>query len=80
MDFIHGLPKFGDYDSYLVVTCGLTRLTLAFPCDKKITGEQTVKILVEQLFERYGALRGCTLTRTYEAAEKPDGTSEYWTP
>ena len=23
-DFIHGLPKFGGYDSCLVVTCGLT--------------------------------------------------------
>ena len=55
VDFIHGLPKFGGYDSCLVVTCGLTRFTRAFPCNKKITGEQTVKILVEQWFEHYGA-------------------------
>ena len=48
VDFIHGLPKFGGYDSRLVVT-------RAFPCNKKITGEQTVKILVEQCFEPYGA-------------------------
>ena len=34
-DFIHGLPKFGGYDSCLVVTCGLTRFTCAFPCYKK---------------------------------------------
>ena len=54
-DFIHGLPKFGGYDSCLVVTCGLTRFTRAFPCNKKITGEQTVKILVEEWFEPYGA-------------------------
>ena len=26
-----------------------------FPCNKKITGEQTVKMLVEQWFEPYGA-------------------------
>ena len=56
-DFIHGLPKFGGYDSCLVVTCGLTRFTRAFPCNKKITGEQTVKILVEEWFEPYGAPR-----------------------
>ena len=47
VDFIHGLPKFGGYDSCLVVTCGLTRFTLAFPCSKKISGGQTVNILVE---------------------------------
>ena len=55
MDFIHGLPRFGGYDSCLVVTCGLPRFTRVFPCNKKITGEQTVKRLVEQWFEPYGA-------------------------
>ena len=55
VDFIHGLPKFGGYDSCLVFTCGLTRFTRAFPCRKKITGEQTVKTFVEQRFEHYGA-------------------------
>ena len=54
VDFIHSLPKFGGSDSCLVVTCGLTCFTRAFPCNKKITGEQTVKILVEQWFEHYG--------------------------
>ena len=55
LDFIHGLPKFDGYDSCLVVTCGLTLVTRAFPCNKKITGEQAVSILVEQWFEHYGA-------------------------
>ena len=55
VDYIHGLPRFGGYDSCLVVTCGLTRFTRAFPCNKKITGKQTVKILVEQWFEPNGA-------------------------
>ena len=36
-------------------TSGVTRFTRAFPCNKKITKEQTVKILVEQWFEHYGA-------------------------
>ena len=55
VDFIHGLPRFGVYDSCLVVTCGLSRFTGVFPCNKKITGEQTVKTLVKQWFEPYGA-------------------------
>ena len=38
-----------------MVICGLSCFTRVFPCNKKITGEQTVKILVEQWFERYGA-------------------------
>ena len=38
VDFIHGLPRFGGNDSCLVVACGLTRFTHAFPCRKKITG------------------------------------------
>ena len=53
-DFIHGLPRFGGYDSCLVVTCGLSRFTRVFLCNRKITGEQTVKMLVEQWFEPYG--------------------------
>ena len=55
VDFIHHLPRFGGYDSCLVVTCGLSRFTRVFPCNKKIRGEQTVKMLVEQWFEPYGA-------------------------
>ena len=55
VDLIHGLPRFGGYDSCLVVTCGLSRFTRVFPCNKKIRGEQTVKMLVEQWFEPYGA-------------------------
>ena len=54
VDFIHGLPKFGGCDNCLVVTCGLTTFTRAFPCNKKITGEQTVKMLVDQWFKHYG--------------------------
>ena len=53
--FIHSLPTFDGYDSCLVVTCGLARFTRAFCCNKKITGEQTVKGFVDQWFEHYGA-------------------------
>ena len=47
LDFIHSLPRFHGYDSCLVVTRGLSRLTRVFP------GNQNM--LVEQWFEPYGA-------------------------
>ena len=49
------MPKFGGYDFALVVTCGLTRFTRVFLCTKHITGEETIKILLEEWFCLYGA-------------------------
>ena len=49
------MPKFGGYDFALVVTCGLSRFTRVFPCTKQITGEETIKILLEEWFRVYGA-------------------------
>ena len=49
------MPKFGGYDFALVVTCGLTRFTRVFPRTKHITGEETIKILLEEWFCVYGA-------------------------
>ena len=49
------MPKFWGYDFALVVTCGLTRFTRMFPCTKQITGEETIKILLEVWFCVYGA-------------------------
>ena len=49
------MPKFGGYDFALVVTCGLTRFTRVFPCTKHVTGEETIKILLEEWFCVYGA-------------------------
>ena len=45
VDFIHNLPKFGGYDSCLVVTCGLTRFTRAcFPATKRSQGNRLSNI------------------------------------
>ena len=49
------MAKFGGYDFALVVTCGLTRFTMVFPCTKHITREETIKILLEEWFCVYGA-------------------------
>ena len=35
VDFIHGLPHFGGYDSCLVVTCGLSRIHPCVPLQKE---------------------------------------------
>ena len=55
VDFIHSLPILGGYDNCLVVTCGPQRFTRNCSCNKKITGKQTLKILVEHWFGHYGA-------------------------
>ena len=57
VDFIHGPPRLGGYDICLVVTCGLSRFTRVFPCNRKITGEQTVKMLVGQWLQPSEALK-----------------------
>ena len=49
------MPKLRGYDFALVVTCGLTRFTRVFPCTKHITGEETIKLLLEEWFCVYGA-------------------------
>ena len=49
------MPEFGGYDFALLVTCGLTRSTRVFPCTNHITGEETIKILLEEWFCVYGA-------------------------
>ena len=49
------MPKFQGYDLALVVTCGSTRFSRVFPCTKHITGEETIKILLEEWFCLYGA-------------------------
>ena len=42
------MPEFEGYDFALVVTCGMTRFTSVFSCTEHITGDETIKILLEQ--------------------------------
>ena len=56
VDFIHSLPKFGGYDSSLVVTCGLTRVF--HPCvslQQKDHRGTDCENFVEQWFQHFGA-------------------------
>ena len=49
------MRKFWGYDCALLVTCVLTRFTRDFLCTKHITGEETIKILLEKWLCVYGA-------------------------
>ena len=49
------VPKFGGYVFALMVTCLLTRFTRVFPCTKHITGEETIKMILEEWFCICGA-------------------------
>ena len=75
VDFIHGLPHFGGYDRCLVVTRGLSRFGPVFPCSKKITGEQTVKMLVQKWFEPYRAPKQVHSDEDVASAVTQDGTN-----
>ena len=48
------MPELQGYEFPPVETCGLTRFTSVFPCTKHITGEGTIKILLEEWFCVYG--------------------------
>ena len=72
-----GMPKFGGYDFALVVTCRLTRFTRVFPCTKHITGEETIKILLEEPFCVYEAPKEISIpTRMSEYAQTLAGTTD----
>ena len=57
MDFITDLPPIGGFDSILVVVDqGLTKGVILTPCSKIITAEDTGKLLLENLYKRFGLL------------------------
>ena len=55
MDFITDLPPVDGFDSILVVVDqGLTKGVILTPCNKTITAEETGKLLLENLYKRFG--------------------------
>ena len=55
MDLITDLPQVDGYDSILVVVDqGLSKGIVLVPCNKTITSEQTAKLLLENLYKRFG--------------------------
>ena len=57
MDLITDLPLADRYDSVLVmVDQGLSKEVILSPCTKKITSEDTAKLLLEGLYKWFGLL------------------------
>ena len=55
MDLITDLSPVDGFDSILVVVDqGLTKGVILIPCDKTITDEGTAKLLLENLYKRFG--------------------------
>ena len=55
MDFITDLPPINGFDSILVVVDqGLTKGVILTPCNKTITAEDMGKLLLENLYKRFG--------------------------
>ena len=55
MDFITDLPISASYDSILVVVDqGLMKGVILLPCNKTITAEGTAKLLLDNLYKRFG--------------------------
>ena len=61
------MPRFRANDFALVVTYGLTRFTRVFPWAKHITGEETIKILLEEWFCVYGATKEINFDEDFRA-------------
>ena len=65
MDFITDLPpskqKGNVYDNILVVVDRYTKSVRYIPTTKKITAPQLEKLLMEEIFLRYGALDGAVM-------------------
>ena len=55
MDFITDLPPVDGFDSILVmVDQGLTKGVILTPCKKTITAKETGRLLLENLYKRFG--------------------------
>ena len=55
MDLITDLPPVDSFDLILVVVDqGLTKGVILIPCDKTITAEGTAKLLLKNLYKRFG--------------------------
>ena len=55
MDLITDLPPAAGFDSILVVVDqGLSKGVILLPCNKMITSEGTAKLLLENLYKRFG--------------------------
>ena len=56
MDFIMDFPNSERMDSIFVVVDCLTKMTHFIPCNKTVTGEETAKLFLDNIYRIYGLL------------------------
>ena len=54
MDFIVDLPESKSFDSIFVVVDRLTKMAHFVPCNKTVTGEETARLFVENVYKYHG--------------------------
>jgi hypothetical protein len=70
MDFIVDLPQFNSFDSILVVVDHLTKMAHFIPCNKSITSEKTVKLVIDRVFCYHGLLENIVFYHGPQFASK----------
>ena len=71
MDLITDLPPAEGYDLILVVVDqGLSKEVILLPCNKTLTSEDTAKLLLENLYKRFGLLDKIIFDRGPQFASK----------
>lgn len=54
MDFITDLPNSRSYDSIFVIVDRFTKMAHFMPCTKSITGEETAKLFIDNIYRYHG--------------------------
>jgi transposase InsO family protein len=72
MDFITDLPLANGKDSIFVVVDRLTKMAHFIPCTKTITGEETVKLFLNNIYHIHGLPNDIVLDR------RTQFTSNFW--
>ena len=54
MDFIVDLPPSKGFDSIFVVVDRLTKMAHFVPCDKTVTGEETARLFIDNIYKYHG--------------------------
>ena len=54
MDFITDLPDSKSFDTIMVVVDRLTKMAHFVPCNKTITGEETAKLFIDNIYKYHG--------------------------
>jgi hypothetical protein len=63
MDFITDFPRVNGKDSIFVVVDRLTKMAHFIPCTKTITGEETTKLFLDNIYRIHGLLNDIVLDR-----------------